>query len=372
MKYVLYFLIPFSVLSHAGTAQQLKPGFDRDEYIALMKLSAQFGDSSYAASMSAPKEYRLLYRSPVMGLLNRWDLWMRDDGIAVISIRGTIPDKISWLANFYAAMVPAKGMLQLSKTDSFSYELADNPRAAVHVGWLVSMAFLSETILPKIDSLYKTGTREYLLIGHSQGGGIAYLLNAYLFHLQKEKRLPADIRFKTYCSAAPKPGNLYFAYDYETATQGGWAYNVVNAADWVPEAPVSIQTLDDFNAVNPFKHIIPFIKKQKWPGRWALRYAYGRMNKPNRKAARNYRKYLGTFVSKSIKKQLAGFNPPKYDNSMNYARAGSYIVLEPDEDYYKRFPQDSGNIFINHMHPPYLFLIGKFSMPSGTNRTSTR
>ncbi len=89
-------------------------------------------------------------------------------------------------------------------------------------------------------------------MGHSQGGAIAYLLTAHFYNLQQQGKLPADIRFKTYCSAAPKPGNLYFAYDYETTTRGGWACNVVNAADWVPETPFSVQTVSDFNTTNPF------------------------------------------------------------------------------------------------------------------------
>ena len=361
MKYIICFIL-FACSSIAGITQQLKPGFSRDEYIDLMKLSAQFGDSAYAASIPVPAGYRLLYRSPEVGLLNCWELWMREDGVAIISIRGTIADKISWLANFYAAMVPAKGRLQISKSDSFSYELADNPRATVHIGWLVSTAFLSKTILQKIDSLYKTGTKEMIIMGHSQGGAIAYLLTAWLLHLQKQHLLPEDIRFKTYCSAGPKPGNLYFAYDYEAATQGGWAFNVVNSADWVPETPVSIQTLDDYNPINPFIHIKSFIKKQKWPGRWALSYAYGRMNKPNRKAARNYRKYLGGFVAKLIKKQLPEYIPPGYSGNMDYVRAGSFIVLQPDEDYYKLFPQDGKNIFINHLHKPYIYLAKKLSI----------
>jgi hypothetical protein len=363
MKFPAIFFILFVIVCNVCTAQHLKPGFNRDEYIGLMKVSAQFGDSAYAAGIPPPPEYRFVYRSPVVGLVNRWDLWMRDDGVAVISIRGTTSDKVSWLGNFYAAMVPAKGRLQLSKTDSFAYELADNPRAAVHIGWLVSAAFLSKTILPKIDSLYKTGTKEIIIMGHSQGGAIAYLLTAYLYHLQKQHLLAADIRFKTYCSAGPKPGNLYFAYDYEAAAQGGWAYNVVNAADWVPETPVSIQTLDDFNKVNPFIHIRSFIKKQKWPGRWLLSYAYGRMNTPSRKAARNYRKYLGTFVSKSIKKHLPGYDAPDYYQGMDYVRTGAYIVLVPDENYDKMFPQDGKNIFVNHLHAPYIYLAGKLSLP---------
>ncbi len=357
MKYIIS-IVACIFCTHVSS-QQLKPGFDKNEYIGLMKVSAQFGDSAYRASLPVPEEYHFIYRSPIVGLDNCWELWKQKNGVAVISIRGTTVKQESWTANFYAAMVSAKGSLRLSETDTFNYELADNPKAAVHVGWLLSTAFLSKTILQQIDSLYKTGSREFVIIGHSQGGAIAYLLTAYLYHLQKNNIIPADIRFKTYCSAGPKPGNLYFAYDYEAATQQGWAYNVVNTADWVPETPVSVQTLDDYNAVNPFIHTRSFIKKQKWPARWALHYAYGRINTPNRKAARNYQKYLGKFVAKAVRKYLPGFQEPSYYNSDDYTRAGAFIVLKADEDYYKKFPQDPSKIFMNHFHQPYLYLVNK-------------
>jgi hypothetical protein len=359
MKYLFILLASFCLIVNSLKAQHLKPGFDRDEYIEMMKVSAQFGGEPYAKELTPSASYKFVYRSPVVGLENCWDLYINTEGVAVISIRGTVADQISWLANFYSGMVPAKGTLTISKTENFDYELADNPAATVHTGWLVSTAFLSKTILPKIDSLYKKGTREIIITGHSQGGAIAYLLTAYLYHLQKNKSLPEDIRFKTYCSAGPKPGNLYFAYDYEAMTQGGWAYNVVNASDWVPETPFSIQTLDDFNSVNPFKHAVTFIKKVKWPARWALRHAYNRINKPSRKAMRNYRRYLGTFLSKQVKHHIKEYESPVYSNTMAYVRTGAFIVLRPDEDYFKKFVQADTAIFVNHFHQPYIYLASK-------------
>jgi heat shock protein HslJ len=360
MKARISLLFIFVISLCLANAQRLKPGFDKSEYIELLRVSSRLGDSSYFKKIAPPIRFHFVYRSPVVGLENRWDLWSSNDSIAVISIRGTTTSSISWMANFYAAMVPAKGSLQLSANDSFSYHLADNPKAAVHVGWLVSTAFLSKDILPKIDSLYHSGTKDILIMGHSQGGAIAYLLTAYLYNLQKQQSLPADIRFKTYCSAGPKPGNLYFAYDYEAMTRNGWAYNVVNSADWVPETPTSIQTLCDFNTTNPFTNARAFIKKQKWPKRWLLRYAFGRVDNPSSKAAKNYQKYLGKYVSKSIKEHLPGFVPPDYYNSQDYVRTGNTIVLLADEDYYKLYPDSKTNVFVHHFHAPYIYLAQKF------------
>jgi hypothetical protein len=355
-------MLLLSLFFLTAPAQILKPGFDKAEYAELMKLSARTTSSpAYYDSLPAPQQFKMLYQSPVMGIDNLWDLWSNEKGVAAISIRGTTTNAISWLANFYCAMAPAKGILQISKTETFTYQLAENPKAAVHIGWLVCTAALSKDILPKIDSLYKKGTKEFLMVGHSQGGAISFLLTAYLLQLQKQHLLPGDIRFKTYCSAAPKPGNLYFAYEYEAMTQNGWAYNIVNAADWVPEMPISIQTLRDFNTTNPFVIAKPIIKKQGFTKKIILTHLYNKMDRATAKAERKYRKYLGTMLAKMLQKNLAGYQPPAYYKSFDYVRAGNTIVLLPDENYYKLFPDSKENIFIHHFHKPYLYLLDKLT-----------
>jgi len=196
-------------------------------------------------------------------------------------------------------------------------------------------------------------------MGHSQGGAIAYLLTAYLYNLQKQGVLPADIRFKTYCSAGPKPGNLFFAHEYEAMTQNGWAYNVVNSADWVPETPISIQTLNDFNITNPFVGAKAMLKKQGGIKGLALRYMYNRMDGITKRAAQRYCRNLGKRVGNMLKKSLPGFEPPQYCKSLDYVRTGNIIVLLADEDYYKLYPDSKTNVFIHHFHKPYLYLLDK-------------
>lgn len=351
--------------SAMATTPTLEAGFDRDEYRELMHISARTGavnNPAYYANIPEPRGRHLQYRSPEVGLANLWDLWTGDNLPAVISIRGTIQNNNSWLANIYAAMAPATGTMQLSDSSRFDYKLADNSRAAVHVGWLLSLAYMSADIRSHIDSLYSRGQREFLIIGHSQGGGIAFLLNSWLQHLQADGKLPKDIVFKTYCSAGPKPGNLYYAYDYERINQDGWAYNVVNAADWVPEVPISIQTVQDFNNVNPFTDAKKMIRKQKLPTRLALGYAYGQMSRPLQRAQRRYEKYLGRMASKAVNKQLAGYEAPPYYKSNDYTRCGFHIVLTPDADYYSKYPDDPKNMFPHHLHPQYLKLLEKLQL----------
>lgn len=358
LRPVAFFCCCF-LLALTAAGQSLTPGFDRAEYRELMLVSTRSTASpAYYKDFPEPARFRMLYQSPVMGLDNLWDLWSAADGAtAVISLRGTTQKAESWIANFYAAMVPAQGILRLSPTDTFRYDLAADPHAAVHVGWLVSLAYLSRDILPRIDSLYRSGTKQVLIMGHSQGGAIAYLLTAYLYRLQDAGRLPADIRFKTYCSAGPKPGNLPFAYEYEARTQGGWAYNVVNSADWVPETPMSIQTLYDFNPTNPFVHAKELIRHQKVPARWVMRHVFNRLDKPTRKAQRQYQKYLGRATYRIVRKSLQDLQRPDYYRSNHYVRTGAIVVLKADAAYFARYPQQSDSVFIHHIHAPYLYLL---------------
>ncbi len=254
-------------------------------------------------------------------------------------------------------MVPAKGALQLNDSTLFSYQLADNEKAAVHVGWLLGMAGMADDIVANIDSCYRAGIREFYIMGHSQGGAIAYLLTSYLHYRQQAQTLPADILFKTYCSAAPKPGNLFFAYDYERLTAGGWACNVVNTADWVPQTPVAIQTLADFNTTNPFTDAKSMVSKQKFPKNLVLRHVYNRLAKSTQKASETYQKYLGTVVYKLVQKQVPGYKQPAYYNSLHYERAGDFIILNANAEYAKKFPDSRQNIFIHHNFDAYLYLL---------------
>ena len=369
IKYCLT-LLCLTIFFQASIGQNnlLRPGFDKQEYLELLKITARQGDSPRTKiNTPASEKTKLVYRSPTMGLDNRWDLWMANNGIAIISIRGTTLNTISWVENFYAAMVPATGSIRISNTDTFSYQLAKNPRAAVHTGWLIGTAFLSKDILPKIDSLYKTGCKNMIILGHSQGGGIAYLLSTHLSSLQEQKLIPTDIQFKTYCSAAPKPGNLFFAYEYEQRMMDGWGFNIVNSADWVPETPLSVQALSDFNQTNPFTNAKPLISKQPFPKNIAFKYAYNQLNNASKKANRRYEKYLGKTVAGIVSKSLPGFEAPNYAEGFNYVRVGPTIVLLANEAYYQSFPDNPEKIFVHHFIEPYWYLANQLPNLTSAN-----
>ncbi len=357
-KIILLTAFSFSLLS--SQAQPLKPGFDKEELLQVMYVSARAGgvtkyytDSNF---IPEPSQFKMAYRSPEIGLKNLYEIWTSGDQ-AMISVRGTVMQAESWMANFYAAMVPAKGNILLAPTDTFHYQVASDPKAAVHAGWMLSTAYIARDLHPKLDSLYRSGCRNLIITGHSQGGGISYLLTAYLYNQQKLNLLPSDIRMKTYSTAAPKPGNLYFAYEYEATTQGGWAFNVVNAYDWVPEAPFSIQTTDDFNTVNPFRNVSGLIKKQSFKNRIVYNTLYKKLSKPTKKARDTYRKFLGDKLYPQVAKALPEYQKPGFYNSNNYTRAATPIILTPDADYASKYPDIQSNFWTHHMHHPYIFAI---------------
>jgi hypothetical protein len=344
-----------SVNPLSAQTNRLKAGFDKAEAIEMLKLAGGFVDS---VIIGEPTTCKRVYRSPIVGLDNKWDLWQRNDGVGIISLRGTTLNAVSWLENFYAAMVPATGQLQLAPNETFSYKLAKDPRAAVHAGWVIGMAYLAKDILPKLDSAVKKGTREFIITGDSQGGALAFLMTSYL-HSQLGNRLPADMRFKTYCIAGPKPGNLYYAYDYEDLTQGGWGFNVVNSSDWVPEIPMSIQTTDDFNKTNPFVGIPQTIRSQKFFKRIALNYAFGKLDKPTRKAQKSYQKFLGNYMERIVQKNLPNYRSPVYARTNNYVRTGQTVVMLADDAYRQKFPDNQQKLFLHHLLPAYFYLMNQ-------------
>jgi len=352
-------LLSFSVF----TQPILKPGFEANEYLDLLSL-AYFSSSipDTAERVKTKDRYSMQYRSPEVGLLNRWTLYLRDDNVGTIDVRGTIGKLTSWLANFYAAMIPATGTLQLNDSSRFEYQLANNPNAMVHVGWTISLGYLGPDIVQKINALYKDkNVKEFLLFGHSQGGAITLLLRSYLHYEMQKGRLPKDLVFKTYCSAAPKVGNMYYAYDYDFITRNYWAHTVVNASDWVPETPFTVQTIKDFNPGNPFENVKPVLKKQKLIFRVAGNSIYNKIDRATTKAQYRFEKYLGRkMYSKAIKKQLPQLNEPGYSDGNNYMRAGTPVVLQPDAEYLRMYITDTKKPFTHHNFGPYSYLVKKY------------
>lgn len=354
LTFMFFHGMPFA---HSQQAT-LKPGFDAAEYADVLWLAFYGFADSLKDQRNTPLNrgnYERLLRSPEVGLFNRCEIYLRSDSVIIVSLRGTVPKPESWLENFYAGMIPAKGSLKLSDDYTFAYNFASRPDAMVHTGWTIGTGFMVKEYLPVLEQLFARGLRNVIVTGHSQGGALSFLNTSFIHYYFKEKY--PGIKLKTYASAAPKPGNLYYAYDFEHLTGNGFAYRVVNTDDWVPESPISVQGLGDFNTVNPLASAPTTIKKQKWPDRVMMKHVYNKMRKGSAKAADRYQKYLGEGVGKLVKKSLPGFVPPVYSDGSNYMTAGAPIILRPTEEYKTKFPDDPNNVFIHHMYAPYFFLL---------------
>ncbi|RZJ67503.1 MAG: lipase family protein [Flavobacterium sp.] len=352
---LLLFLIAFQ-----SPAQKLKPGFNQFEYLQLLRAYARWGDSTIYNKIPESRIYKKKgrkYRSEDIGFMNSWEMYETPDQ-TVISIRGSTKEAVSWMANFYAAMIPAVGSMKLNDSLTVDYHFADHPQAAVHVGWAVAACYLLPDIVAKVKERYAKNRKDFLIFGHSQGAGISYFITAQLMYYQKTGELPKDIQFKTYCSAAPKPGNLYFAYDYEAKTQPGWSISVVNVADWVPEVPVTVQNVKDFNKTNPFKLAKKMIQEAPFPQNIVMSYLNKQLTKHNKKALKKYKLFLGSIASKMIASKLPeGFEAPKnFFESTNYVRCGNFVILTPDEEYYQKFPDSDETMFVHHGILPYSYL----------------
>lgn len=358
MKYILFLIISiFNTLNF--NSQELRPGFDPDEYMNLLCISARQSDTPWVAiTLPYPDGFNLVYRSPETGLFNMWDLWINPKGLAVISIRGTVNTTGSWLSNFHTGMIPAIGSIKIYEDDVFEYKLSNNSDAYVHAGWTIGLASMADDITSKIDSIYNLDKKNILIIGHSQGGAIAYLLSSYLYYKIEQGHLPNDIKIKTYCSAAPKPGNIFYAFDFEQITYGGWAFNIVNPLDWVPQSPFSIQTIDDFSDVNPYRNADKSIKSQKWPARIFIRRIFNKLRRPLNKSAKRFDKYLGNKAGTYVQSYLPNYEIPEFTGSQYYSRAGHQIVLEPDSVYFNDYAKRR-HTFQHHSLRGYYYLAGK-------------
>lgn len=357
MKHILLLSVLLFFSSNSLMASKLQVGFLKSECAEMLKISLRTGDTLYDKSSPAPEKFNRVYRSSEVGLINRWDLWTSPDSIAVLSIRGSTTHVPSWIENCYFAMVPAKGSIHLSDTQVFDYQVSTNDEATVHAGWLIGAVCLFRDMVPKVDSCMEMGINDIYITGHSQGGAIATLTTSLWHHLIATNDKYKALRLKTYTSASPKVGNLYYAYEYEALTQEGWSFNLVNSADWVPELPFSVQTTEDFNETNPFTNIGSMLNLVAPKGKTALKYVYKQLDKSTKNANKKLNTYFGKFIGKQINNYYPDYQAPSSYGSSNYVRTGHTIVLLADASYFEAFPYDETKLFQHHMAAPYFYLL---------------
>ncbi|MEJ7661482.1 MAG: hypothetical protein WKG07_18790 [Hymenobacter sp.] len=157
---------------------------------------------------SEAERFALAYRSPTSPLDNRWDLWTHagPQPQAVISLRGTAAKAESWLANMYAAMLPAAGELVLGGGRRICVPPGRQPAAGRRARGLAAQpglhgrrhrtqnGFVLPARHPRLPQSWAT----------ARAAAWRSLLTSYLRNLQQQGRLPADLRLKTLLQRRPQ------------------------------------------------------------------------------------------------------------------------------------------------------------------------
>ncbi len=359
IRFVL--LITACLYFNSSWAQHLQPGFDPNEYAELLRITARQRGPIPDSLFPEPLRFKLSFTSDSLGMDNSYQIWTaKSDTVkqAVISLRATTIHPISWAENLYCPMIPAKGQIKIADDLIYDYQFAEHADATVHLGWLIGTAFIERDVIPRLLSLYDSGIKDIYIFGHSQGGAISYLLTSSLHYMQENGAIPKDIQFKTYGSAAPKPGNLFYAYDFEKISLGGWFYNVVSDQDWVPEAPMSIQTVDAYSVSNPFLHINKMTKDLSLIKKIVVRGKFNGVKRNLTRAERKMNRIMGKQFTTIVKGYLKEYKPPKhFDENANYQRAGNQRTLVANAVYFDYLPDAQRKYFRNHMMDAYQLLL---------------
>lgn len=369
MKPSSFFLVAVAVtcLSFAGCHQKqetspLLPGYNKAELISLIPVMERTYDSNDIGGFKTPEPVgtHQVFRSQVSPLMNRFDVWNTLDNKAVIAVRGSIvdPGGLSFTAAFYSPLVPAIGKIKISETKTFEYKLAELPGASVHLGMLLGLAHISDELVDQIKTQYDKGVRDFFLLGHSQGSGIGFLATSYIRYLQKEGKLPHDFRLKSYLIAAPKIGNLLYAYDFQKINNGGWAMSVNNVLDWVPCIGITCQTAVDFLKISPFFDMKGFLASINYPAGPKFDSAYTQFLASGPFVIKQFLTMIHENVYPRVMMAMPGYVEPALLESFDFERCGDLVPLFPDAAYFKVFPHNTTHFqaWENHSVYPYYLL----------------
>ncbi len=354
MRIIIFFSLILYVSVSFGQFNQL---FNKQEALDLVAICNYWVngkidgvDSTYIDT----SEYKLLYESKPTKMDNIWQLWQKENDAVVINLRGTTSKSISWFENFYAAMIPAEGEMLLPDSQEVKYKFAENPNATIHTGWAIGVETMLPDILKHIKEVNKKGIYNVYITGFSQGGALVHLLRAALEYIPEEQ-LSSKNKFKVYSFAGPKPGNRFFAYDYASYTSiKNPSYSIINAEDWVPQVPFTIQSPDNMSEANPFIALENNDYKMSLFKRIFIKRIYYSMKKPVKKSQKRFKKVLGSDIEKKIKNTIGNFETPNNTDDFSYSPVGIQVILHP----WKAKTNDKMlSIFWQHLPAHYYYLI---------------
>ncbi len=217
------------------------PGFDSNEAKAFIAIcSALNGQVEDAPTPPLPADWSLSPPVEAPSLLNAYQIGesKSQPGVYLIAWRGTMTVLRSELEDFAFIPVSAEGY-------------ARDPRARLHIGFKEGFETLRERLVSDVQSRAAQAPAgapvRFYIAGHSQGGAVAAVCAAFL----RNATFPGAerLQLKTYCFAQPKPGNYYFACDFNQArySAANMTFVVNSDQDFVPQIPLTIQVVADLN-----------------------------------------------------------------------------------------------------------------------------
>jgi hypothetical protein len=297
----------------------LEPGFEKTEARDMIMICNSFTylDLYQDDEDILPEGYEKRYTSGTFGMDNKYQIYVKGN-LAVINFRGSTDKQMSWIENFHASMIPAKGIIKMEGR-KFDYCFAKDTGAAVHSGYALGCAFLEQELMFQIKKLNHEGIYHFILTGHSQGGALANMFRAYLENLPADI-LPAKNIFKTYAFAAPMVGNKKFAQEYNKRFgKDGMSFNIVNTSDIIPTFPVNYNDSnylrDNLNAMVYGKDFS--IKKMLLEG--GARIFDDRISQ--------LMGYMGNSVNKKVCKEVSAIEMPTCVKDINYFPLESRIEI---------------------------------------------
>jgi len=310
---------------------KLEPGFDKTEAREMIMICNSFTylDLYEDDEDILPDGYEKRYTSGTFGMDNKYQVYVKGN-IAVINFRGSTDKQLSWIQNFHASMIPAKGVIKVNGK-KFDYCFAKDTAAAVHSGYALGIAFLEQELMVQIKSLNNEGIYNIILTGHSQGGALANMFRAYLENLPAKMR-PGKTIFKTYAFAAPMTGNKNFAKEYNRRFGAeSTSFNIVNVSDIIPTFPVNY---NDSNYIRDNVNSIVYgtefsLKKMLIEG--GARLFDDKLSQ--------LMGYVGKSANKKIGNEVSEFELPARVKDINYFPLESRIELK--EFAYPKILKDS-------------------------------
>lgn len=326
MKHTLLFIL-FSYFT--VSAEEFKRGFNASEAKDMIAIcnSYTFLDLYHSDSEILPKGYNKTYTSRTLGMDNKYQIYQKGT-IGVINIRGSTDKSLSWMENFYASMIPAKGVIK-TPDYTFNYCFARDTSAAVHAGYALGIAFLSKDILHQLKELNKQGIFNIIITGHSQGGALAHLLCAYLEN-SPNSIVSKKNTFKTYAFADPMTGNKAFVDEYNSRfCTNQTSFSIINPDDFVPTLPMSYNAEGNF--ISPETISSLFFDRTNFDFKQlAMDFALKKLEK----TLSGYLKYASHALEKRISETIGDVIMPTYLEDINYKAIENRIEL-PSFEYPK-------------------------------------